>query len=128
MRFFLTMTGLILIFGLKSFGQVHIDTVKIVKRMDWRFESRNGVIYSVQVPRYDQDYDLKVGLNKIYRESGNLLFIGTYKMDKDSNLFEDGAFIKYTESGIVKDTGSYHDGKKVGIWSYFDASGTVEYE
>lgn len=77
-------------------------------------------------------------LHKNYYDStiSNLLIKQPYckLFDKRGRLFEegiwngeyfDGLYKSYHKNGILKSSGRYQTGKKVGIWSYYDDSGKL---
>jgi antitoxin component YwqK of YwqJK toxin-antitoxin module len=61
--------------------------------------------------------------NKQLREKGK--FVKKAVNPFFRKLVPDGYWIKYYESGVIKEQGSYHKGNKDGIWEYFDENGSL---
>jgi hypothetical protein len=56
---------------------------------------------------------------KTYWDNGNIR--GEYSINAAGQL--DGIYKAYYESGMLKTEGKYKDGKKIGLWTYYDENG-----
>ncbi len=110
-----------------SSGQSSIDTLRY-KRTGQFAVWRSAKTIAHSRPKSKLTFNKKNGQNLIYRKNGSLYLKGMFSCTKDSLFIKNGIFKYYYDNNQVRDSGSYANNKRIGLWKHFDSSGVLIFE